>query len=422
MANDVGTRASYDTSGLKIVTDQEQYSRRSKVNVSLTSELKDLKSSVASLSATVYNEKLFRDGDSEFISTVKATSITPEKGTVNESVNFPYFFMGKAFIKSSGKAVPDSSKITFYLNDSDFAFVVHTRPGGEFVFPLIRNFGNEEVFYRISYKGNLLKDSKISLHDAQPDADAIDSKITDTYSEYGLYAKQKQIINESYLYFASKKNDSNSEINSSDDLEADDEILLEDFESFASMEEVFTNIIPSVRFRKTSDVKRIQIFLQRTAKYGTNDPLYIVDGIMTDDTQYVLGLDPAIVKKIGVLRNLKALSRFGDLGLDGILYIETNLSDSRKDISNSENSLSVIGISKALEYRKIGYNQNNLRQRAPDLRSSLYWNPRMELDSLQSFHFYTSDDVGYYIIQIMGIIDGQLYLSTKRFSVVSGSN
>lgn len=392
------------------------------MNVSITSEANGMKPlRAATVSVAVFKEELFGDGDNpKFISTVRVASIVPNSEKVKEisgDIDFPYYFMGKAFIESSGEAVPDSSKITFFLNESDFAFVVYTKPGGNFTFPLIRNFGNEKVFYRIGYKGNLLSDSRIKLYDTQFNTEDINSRFSDTLSVYGLYAKRKQMIDRSYHYFAFKENKTIAQNASSGELEADDVILLEKFESFASMEEVIINIVPSVRSRKVGDVRRIQVFLQRTSKYGINDPLYIVNGIMTDDTQYVLNLDPKAVKKIGVLRNLKTLSRFGDLGNDGILYIETNLSGSRESIISSANSLSVTGIGTALDFKTVVYNQDNLKNREPDLRSSLYWNPKADLDDLQSFYFYTSDDIGHYVIQVTEVVDGQLFLSTKRFSV-----
>jgi hypothetical protein len=36
---------------------------------------------------------------------------------------------------------------------------------------------------------------------------------------------------------------------------------------------------------------------------------------------------------------------------------------------------------------------------------------------MQAFDFYTSDDMGYYIIQLAGLVDGEPFLLIKRFYV-----
>ena len=193
--------------------------------------------------------------------------------------------------------------------------------------------------------------------------------------------------------------------------------MLDKYESFTSMVDVFGNVIPSVRYRKVGDEERIRVFLKETTKYGNNDPIYIVDGLMTENTKYILGLDPKFVHRIGVLRSEETLARFGDLGRDGILLIETNGINTRKELSNSGNSLSIIGISNALEFKKTEHSKAETNLRVPDLRACLYWNPIIDLNKEKIFDFYTGDDEGYYIIQIAGLVDGIPFLTTKRFFV-----
>ncbi len=415
------THAEEDTSKLTVETDRTKYGRRSKVRVSVASKVNEVEGSLNEVSIAVYNELLFSDNtDRELMSSFKAIGMEPaiiqNKGS-SIAIDYPNYFMGKAFINPSGEAVPDSSKITFYLNESDFVYVVYTKSGGNFNFPLFKNFGNEEVFYRISYKGDLLTDSYIALYNAPVNVETIKGTHSDTMTAYSLYAKQKQIIDKSYHYFTARDTKTQSRKRLSSDVEADSEIFLENYEPFSSMAEVFSNIIPTVRYKKSGDDVRIRIFLKSSAQYGDNNPLYIVDGIMTDDTQYVLNFDPKHVRKIRVLRSEETLIRFGDLGINGIVVIETDITHANEDIRNSRNSLSVIGIDYPLAYKKVTYEQNLINTRVPDLRACLYWNPKVDLNKLRSFEFFTADDIGYYIIQIAGLINGQPFLSTRRFYV-----
>jgi hypothetical protein len=170
-----------------------------------------------------------------------------------------------------------------------------------------------------------------------------------------------------------------------------------------------------VSYKKTKDSEAIRIFIQKTAGYGIGDPLYIINGVMTSDTKYVLNLDPRAIQKIGVLRSEKTLGRYGDLGREGILVIVTE--ENIQNMVDDKNALFIEGINNALTYRKITYDEASLKRRIPDLRSSLYWNPIIKLNEQISFDFYTSDDTGYYVIQIVGFQDGKPFISESQFFV-----
>lgn len=414
----ISTQQENDSSIVKIAMNRN-YSRRSKVTVSVTPV--DNKSSLTSVSMAVYNEQLFNDRDkTELLSTAQTLKVVSEndkRSASSISQDLPNYFIGQAVITSSGAAVPDSSKITFYLNESDFAYVVYTRAGGNFSFPLFNPIGSQEVFYRISYRGKRLEDSQIILQDASLAASSVKSLRSDSLNAYGIYAKQKQFIERSYHYFAAKQRNDESGNIRMNDLETDSEILLDQFEPFPSMAEVFANVVPSVRYKKNDNDERIRVFLKSSAKYGDHDPVYIVNGMMTDDTKYVMSLDPKLVRRIGVLRSDQTLARFGDLGSDGILIIETDRTKNKQHVSNLTNSLSVIGISSSLEYKKTTHTHDQINSRVPDLRPCLYWNPKADLNKISTFDFYTSDVVGHYIIQITGLLDGKPFLVQEGFSV-----
>ena len=407
-----------DNTKLTINPGNDTFKVRSKVNVLVTPGTTLIKNKSTLLAVTVYNKKVFSDSNSFSHSVLSippspyGQAIDAKQVTSPDNVDRPYFFMGKAIIKSTGEAVPDQSKITFYLNKSDFTYEI-TIHSGYFAFPLFRNFESEEVFYRISYKGRFLNDGQIILTDFNVPMVAGTHEKTDALDAYGLYAHQKGIIKNSYNYFRSKEN--NKELVVDDDIESDLEVNMEKFEPFASMSEVLTNVVPMVTYKKTKDAEGIRVFVQKTAKYGNGDPLFIINGVMTDDTKSVLSLDPRAIKKIGVLRSEKTLRRYGDLGREGILVIIT--SEKIESIAETKNALLIEGINKALVYPKVTYNDATLKSRIPDLRSSFYWNSEIKLNEQTSFDFYTSDDTGYYVIQIVGFQDGKLFVSESQFYV-----
>lgn len=412
-----------DSSMVRIFTRNDTCSTRSKVSIQITEGSSLRKDTPTLLTISVYSEGLFRDKQSQssLLLTLQPYShvSTDQKVNYQQNVNsinneFPYYFRGRAVVKSTGKAVPVQSKITFYLCESDLAYEIYTGTDGHFTFPLFRNFESEEVYYRLSYKGVILEDCQILLSNVQLNTNTETHAVGDSIDEYGMYSFQRAIIRKSYDYFVTKSGEKESERLFDNDVESDYEILLDKFEPFSSMAELLMNVVPMVGYKKSGDKERVRIFLKKIAMYGSRDPLYIVNGKMTDNTQWVLGLNPRLVQKIEVLRSEEYLRHFGDLGSDGILVIETT--DPVK-IDDENNYLQIKGINKTLKFNYL--KRSDLKSRVPDLRSSLYWNPSVTLDGSFTFDFYTSDDVGNYIIQIVGIQNGVPFLSKSKVYVSS---
>jgi hypothetical protein len=320
--------------------------------------------------------------------------------------------MGRAVVKSTGQPLPDQSKITFYLNKSDLTYEITTR-SGFFTFPLFRNFESERIFYRISYKGKILNDSQIIPTDFSAPVESAPIEKQSASDAYGLYAHQKGIIKSSYNYFGSKGR--NDHLTPDDDVESDLEVNVEKFEPFVTMAEVFSNVVPMVSYKKNKGNETIRVFLQKTAGPGTADPVYIINGVMTGDTRYLLTLDPKSVQKIGVLRTEKMLSRYGDLGRDGIVVINTK--EQVDNMGDERNVIYVEGINQTLPYKKSIYSEGALKSKIPDLRSSLYWDAVVKFNEQASFDFYTSDDLGQYVIQIVGFQNGKPFMSESEFFV-----
>lgn len=62
-----------------------------------------------------------------------------------------------------------------------------------------------------------------------------------------------------------------------------------------------------------------------TSLYGTNQPLYIVDGVpvTVDPGQGLYWLDPTDVKSIDVLKDASASAIYGSRGANGVIIIKT---------------------------------------------------------------------------------------------------
>jgi hypothetical protein len=382
-----------------------------------------LPSSFKNYTVTVFRKDLFTNGKGEPINHI--LHLFPEKATfpstrTSETLS-NYYFRGKAILKSTGMPVQDSTFITFYLNDYDFVFGVYTRKDGGFTFPLFQDFDSQEVYYTLSHKKKILTDGQVILEDFPVTKVPVNvglSEVTDAYTAYWLYTKT---ILSSYRYYSSKKA-AQSNVVSDNWVGADIEIDLKKFEPFSSVSEMFINIVPMARYRKTKDTESIRVFLDKDAVLAERDPVFILDGIMTDNLSYVLGLKADMIKRIGVIRTESMLARFGDLGANGIIVIETGIVNHAALWERTEKSLFIKGISKPLPFISKTYTSETSASRIPDLRSCLYWNPSLTTASTDSsnFSFFTSDDTGEFIIHVSGLLhNGSILNAHKSFSVTA---
>ena len=415
------TRTKIKPESIKIITDKTIYRTREEIQLRIKQDGQDSTTSVFS-SIAVYKSDLFKD-QNDLITPVYFLNESADSVRIVSNLKFPknsalpsnLFFRGQVLNKSTGMPIEKICRIVFYLNNNDFTYQVNTKQGGWFEFPLFKNFGDETIFYQVYQNNNLLTGARLILENQSFQIKAKDSHVNEA-NMYLEYARKRRTINESFMYYVKKQN-TERKINSGDFVECDYEVKLDKFIDFASMDEVFLNVVPNVKVRQGKEIE-LRIFLEKTATYGKRDPIFIVNGLMTDSTKYVLGLDPASVGKIGVLRSTGKLLRFGNIGDHGIIVIETKIRGSMNH--NSSHSFSVNGIDKPLKFSNPKYTSEKNKTLVPDLRPSIYWNPQIKLPQSQDelLTFFSSDDTGTYIVDVFGLsVNGKIIRSQKQISV-----
>jgi len=107
-----------------------------------------------------------------------------------------------------------------------------------------------------------------------------------------------------------------------------------------------------------------------------------------------------------VLRSESTLARFGDLGKYGIIVVETRNPGSVA-VPRSRHNLRINGISKPLPFYSPDYAAGSAG-RTPDLRTTLYWNPDLEIDNegKATVSFYAGDATGPVRVRVDGVTRG----------------
>jgi hypothetical protein len=197
------------------------------------------------------------------------------------------------------------------------------------------------------------------------------------------------------------------------------EIYLDDYISLPSMQEVFFELLPGINIRTRKSGYVMQITNPMTGADFNEPPLIMIDGVIINDLNLLVDLNPELVEKIEVVKTPYLI---GDLILYGIVNVITKSGD----FSNS----TMPDYAVILPYRVVekpamislpDYSDEKQRSgRKPDLRNTLYWNPSVKtgINGEAEIEFWASDLPGSYVIDIQGISEtGQKVSLQKSFTV-----
>lgn len=187
---------------------------------------------------------------------------------------------------------------------------------------------------------------------------------------------------------------------------------LDDYTRFRTLEEVFREYVPEVAVSKTGSGYRLRVETGKYLPFFRDAPLMLVDGVPYFNEDTVLSLDPIKIKRLDVITE-----RYysGPLFFDGVMSLTTyqgDLSDFRLDPAALV--VDYDALQPGREFYAPVYDKGR-DSRVPDFRDVLAWQPRL---SAGHTSFYTSDVPGTYKGVIMGIAkDGMPGVRIFTFTV-----
>jgi hypothetical protein len=291
---------------------------------------------------------------------------------------------------------------------------------GNFSFPLLLAVNHPDRFYyTATLKGKDVDDVSVQMYDA----DSTLSFLANPYTEdrnaadpFTAYSLQVQSIKNSYSFFMNAlPGDSVEEPNKAmeDELSgADLTVDLNDYLMMPTMEEVVREIVRAVEYRKISGRPVIRVYTIGKVTNYSSGPLFVIDGMITKDPSYFLGLKPTDVISIKVVRDSKKLFALGSLGANGVILVKTKL---RAKIVKEKHIIDFAGL--LPESRNSSWEYAN--PKIPDLRPCLFWtSKKFSGGDGEHLVFKTSDDVGKFKVQIFGLTeDGIPFYSEYPFQV-----
>jgi hypothetical protein len=136
------------------------------------------------------------------------------------------------------------------------------------------------------------------------------------------------------------------------------------------------------------------------------NPLFLIDGIVAKDIKDILCLATTDIEKIEVFKGASA-SIFGSDGMFGAIafYLKSFTSRPVKPIYSVAHVIP-LGYQKPSQFYVPKYEVDSVLNSAkPDLRTTIYWNPKLVADKNGIVHvkFYTADNANDYSIVMEGI-------------------
>lgn len=314
-------------------------------------------------------------------------------------------------LDGGGRPVPDSTLINVFLQEQMMGYEVYTQRDGQFDLPFLFDFwGDDRMFYLMEKGKKEINNSSLNIkRDTLAISTGFSFQVEASTDTYGDFKFKKDLIDGSFSFYANTSRQNRIGLpnpNAAFEEElfgADVSINVEEYVIFPTMEELIREVIPSLLHRKVSGKSIVRVMLSDASVITSGDPLYIIDGVMSRNSPYFLSLKPSEILAVKIVKDINKLQRFGAMGKNGIVLVQTKKPDS-ENLTMQSNIIQVKGLSKLLEFRSPDYATKS-NTRIPDFRSTLYWNTSLKTDSGGKvlFSFYTSDDSGPLEVKLEGI-------------------
>jgi len=186
---------------------------------------------------------------------------------------------------------------------------------------------------------------------------------------------------------------------------------LDDYIQLTDMREVIIELLPNVKIFNLNGKTRIRIYHSANADMQP-DPLFLVNGKIVKDNDFILGMDITLVKNIDVLVREAKLKYFGPVASGGIVAIYT-----KKPIDIPFGTrIDMAGFHQPAKIVLNGMPAELVSNTLPNFDPVVYWNPELKYNQNTDtiFEFYLNDLMSDMEIIVLGINkSGEVFYDRK---------
>ncbi len=171
-------------------------------------------------------------------------------------------------------------------------------------------------------------------------------------------------------------------------------INLNDYTRFNTIEEIIVELIPAVRIKEKEGKNNLFILNKETNPNLISPALTMINGIIVQDIDQLLKIK---AKKFDEVHYIRDKYNLGSKLYDGVI----NFTSKENLLEANFSPYQIIEINPVLKAKKYyveDYSKDK-KERIPDQRYQLYWNPQIK--DTKNISFYTSDVTGKFGIEIV---------------------
>ncbi len=192
-------------------------------------------------------------------------------------------------------------------------------------------------------------------------------------------------------------------------------LIMADYVSLPTMDEVFLELLPRVSLKKKKSSYEITIVSRIGEATNMLSPRLLIDGVIINDPSLIANLDPQNVEIIDVIKENYYVGKFLFTGLVNVI---TKAGDfSGVPFPDYMIRLTYRVTDPVLSFSSPDYSSYDMKSsRVPDFRNTLYWNPSIKpnKEGKSRVAFWTSDFVSDYEINIQGITSEGTPVSIRK--------
>ncbi|MBC6992646.1 hypothetical protein QWY85_02580 [Neolewinella lacunae] len=193
------------------------------------------------------------------------------------------------------------------------------------------------------------------------------------------------------------------------------DFAVQDYKAFPDMYTFFKEVAGELRVRLKKEQYSAQLYNAPNQRFFAENPLYIVDGKLTRDDNYVNRLSPAEVSYLAFYYVGAELRRdFPALGNNGVVQIETLRPAQKFPAADADDLLTVKGLQPSLDFPV----RRPAEDDVPALSPLLYWTTGSGTASA-TFELPATDDYGNYrVVVVARSATGQLVSASHLYEVM----
>ncbi len=193
--------------------------------------------------------------------------------------------------------------------------------------------------------------------------------------------------------------------------------LLDDYTRFPSFSETVIEIIRNVRITKKGLNKNDILITGIKENYndGAYKPLIVVDGIVVQDVDDLIGYNANKIKSITVVREKYMLGAYVFAGIFDVITFEQDFAQTYTNPKIKEVIFNTNVNHKIYFKQQYASSMVEKYSHIPDYRHQLYWNPEFAVSAPENtFDFYTSDVAGVFQVTLLGFSKSGKFIQVQR--------